>query len=55
VATVGINAAQNAALLAIEILAINDVKLKQKLIDYKNKMKEKIAKDQKELEKKLSK
>ncbi|MDD2593827.1 MAG: 5-(carboxyamino)imidazole ribonucleotide mutase [Bacteroidales bacterium] len=55
VATVGINAAQNAALLAIEILAINDVKLKQKLIDYKKKMKEKIAKDQKELEKKLSK
>ena len=54
VATVGINAAQNAALLAIEILAINDVKLKQKLIDYKNKMKEKSLRP-KRIRKKLSK
>jgi len=55
VATVGINAAQNAALLAIQILATSDDTLKKKLIDYKNKLKEKIAKDQEELEKKLSK
>ncbi|HQE78805.1 MAG TPA: 5-(carboxyamino)imidazole ribonucleotide mutase, partial [Bacteroidales bacterium] len=55
VATVGINAAQNAALLAIQILATSDDILKKKLIDYKNKLKEKIAKDQEELEKKLSK
>jgi len=55
VATVGINAAQNAALLAIQILATSDDILMKKLIDYKNKLKEKIAKDQEELEKKLSK
>lgn len=55
VATVGINAAQNAALLAIEILATSDDILRKKLIDYKIKMKEKIAKDQQELNIKLSK
>lgn len=55
VATVGINAAQNAALLAIEILATSDDNLRKKLIDYKIKMKEKIAKDQQELNIKLGK
>lgn len=55
VATVGINAAQNAALLAIEILATSDEVLKKKLMDYKNELKEKIVKDQKELDKKLNK
>ncbi len=55
VATVGINAAQNAALLAIEILATSDDILRKKLIDYKIKMKEKIAKDQQELNIKLGK
>lgn len=38
VATVGINAAKNAGLLAIEILAINDKNLEKKLIAYKQKM-----------------
>ena len=38
VATVGINAGKNAGLLAIQILAINDKKLENKLIAYKRKM-----------------
>ena len=38
VATVGINSAKNAGLLAIAILAINDKNLEKKLVAYKNKM-----------------
>jgi 5-(carboxyamino)imidazole ribonucleotide mutase len=38
VATVGINSAKNAGLLAISILAISDKNLEKKLIAYKNKM-----------------
>lgn len=38
VATVGINAAKNAGLLAVQILAISDVQLEKKLITYKEKM-----------------
>ncbi len=38
VATVGINAAKNAGLLAVQILATNDEGLAQKLTDYKTKM-----------------
>lgn len=38
VATVGINSAKNAGLLAITILAISDKNLEKKLIAYKNKM-----------------
>jgi 5-(carboxyamino)imidazole ribonucleotide mutase len=38
VATVGINAAKNAGLLAVQILAIYDKNLEKKLITYKNKM-----------------
>ena len=38
VATVGINAAKNAGLLAIQILAISDKNLEKKLVAYKNKM-----------------
>ena len=37
VATVGVDAAKNAALLAVEILAIGDEKLRQKLIEYRGK------------------
>jgi 5-(carboxyamino)imidazole ribonucleotide mutase len=39
VATVGINSAKNAGLLAIAILAISDKNLEKKLVSYKNKMK----------------
>ena len=38
VATVAIGNAKNAALLAIEILAVSDKKLQKKLIDYKKRL-----------------
>ena len=44
VATVGVNAAQNAAILALQILALTDDNLAQRLQDYKNSLKEKIEK-----------
>ena len=40
VATVGISNAKNAALLAVEILALADDDLAGKLLDYRRKMKE---------------
>ena len=40
VATVGINAGKNAGILAIQILAVEDDALAEKLKDYKNKMSE---------------
>ena len=42
VATVGINAAKNAGLLAIQILATSDKNLEEKLITYKEKMEAEI-------------
>jgi len=42
VATVGINAGKNAGLLAIQILAINNKNLENKLIVYKEKMSKEI-------------
>lgn len=42
VATVGINAAKNAGLLAIQILATNDKNLEKKLITYKKKMSDEV-------------
>ncbi len=42
VATVGINAAKNAGLLAIQILATSDKNLEKKLIAYKKKMADEI-------------
>ncbi len=38
VATVALNGAKNAGLLAIQILSVNEVKLRKKIIDYKEKM-----------------
>jgi 5-(carboxyamino)imidazole ribonucleotide mutase len=38
VATVGINAAKNAAILAIQILALNDINLAKKLKSYKREL-----------------
>ena len=38
VASVAINGAKNAALLAIQILALNDAALRQKFIDYKQSL-----------------
>lgn len=49
VATVGINAAQNAALLAIQILATSDEAISKKLQEYKENLKQKIVEANKEL------
>jgi 5-(carboxyamino)imidazole ribonucleotide mutase len=45
VAAVGLDRGDNAVLLAIEILSINDNKLCKKLEDYRKKMKENIIKN----------
>src|SRR5665213_836471 len=45
VATVALNAAKNAGILAAEILATSDEKLTQKLIAFKNEMKEEVEKN----------
>ncbi len=50
VATVALNAAKNAAILAAEILATSDDLLSKKLIDFKNEMKEEVEKKAKEME-----
>ena len=49
VATVGVNGAQNAALLAVEMLALSDKDLADKLKAYKQGLKEKIVKSNAEL------
>ncbi len=43
VAAVGLDRGDNAALLAIEILALKDEELKKKLDEYRNKMREKYV------------
>ena len=49
VATVGVNGAQNAAILAVEMLALSDETLALRLAAYKAGLKEKIEKANKEL------
>jgi 5-(carboxyamino)imidazole ribonucleotide mutase len=49
VATVGINGAQNAAILAAEILSLSDPELHQKMITFKEDLKKKIIKANEEL------
>lgn len=49
VATVGVNGAQNAAILAVEMLALADVALAERLSAYKSGLKAKIEKANKEL------
>jgi len=49
VATVGVNAAQNAAIFAVEILALSNEELATKLAAYKEGLKEKIVKANAEL------
>jgi len=51
VATVALNAAKNAGILAAEILAISDESLTKKLVAFKNNMKEEIEKKNGKLEK----
>lgn len=49
VATVGVNGALNAAILATEMLALSDVELAARLADYKEGLKDKIVKANAEL------
>ena len=49
VATVGVNGAQNAAILAVEMLALSDDTLAQRLAIYKENLKQKIEKANKDL------
>lgn len=49
VATVAINGAQNAAILAVEILATSDQELHQKMVEFKEDLKKKIIKANEEL------
>ena len=51
VATVALNAAKNAGILAAEILAVADPSLTQKLVDFKNEMKEEVEKKAAKMEK----
>lgn len=51
VATVAINGALNAAILASQILSVGDVQLQQKVEDYKNNLKKKIVDANEELSK----
>lgn len=49
VATVGINAAENAALLAVQMMATSDEALFRKLEEYKESLKDKVVKANEEL------
>ncbi|TSA24461.1 MAG: 5-(carboxyamino)imidazole ribonucleotide mutase [Bacteroidetes bacterium] len=49
VATVGIDGAQNAAILAAEMLALSDEKVRQRMVQFKEDLKKKIVKANEEL------
>lgn len=49
VATVGINGAQNAAILAVQILAVGNETLHQQLVEFKTSLKQKIVQANEEL------
>ena len=49
VATVAINGAQNAAVLALQIMAVGDTALQEKVLQYKQGLKKKIVKANEEL------
>lgn len=51
VATVGVNAAQNAAILAAQIIAVGNEEVLQEIVRYKENLKEKIVVANKELAK----
>ena len=51
VATVGINGAQNASLLAVQILATSDKKLEKKLTEYKKNLSKKVLEKSEKLKK----
>ncbi|PLW92993.1 MAG: 5-(carboxyamino)imidazole ribonucleotide mutase, partial [Marinilabiliales bacterium] len=49
VATVGVNGSLNAAILASQILASTDPSIKEKVLEYKSNLKNKIVKANEEL------
>ena len=49
VATVGVNGAQNAAILAVQMMALYDAELAQRLAVYKGSLRVKIEKANKDL------
>ncbi|HAW57877.1 MAG TPA: 5-(carboxyamino)imidazole ribonucleotide mutase [Bacteroidales bacterium] len=51
VATVGINAARNAAILATQIIALSDTNIAQRLISFKESLKDKVILANEELKK----
>lgn len=51
VSTVGVNSAENAALLAVQILSLKDTGLKSKLRKFRNSMVSKIIKDDRSIKK----
>ena len=51
VATVALNGAKNAGILAAQILGANDIKIQNKILDYKNNLRSKIIKTSKSLKK----
>lgn len=53
VATVAVNGADNAAILAVQILAVKYADLKKKLLDYKEDMRKKVVNDDAALQKEL--
>ena len=53
VATVAIGGAQNAAILAAQILGVSDEKIAEKLANYKKEMAEKVRAKDKELQKEI--
>lgn len=50
VATVALNAAKNAGILAAQILGTSDAELSQKLLEYKQNLKEKVEESAREME-----
>ncbi len=53
VATVGVNGGENAGLLAVQMLSLKYPELDKKLEEYKKEMREKINRDDNELQQKL--
>ena len=49
VATVALNGAKNAGILAAQIIGISDKVISQKLVDYKNQLEKKVIDSEKEL------
>ena len=51
VATVALNGAKNAGIIAAQILGVQNEKILKKIIDYKNTLKEKVVQSSEQLKK----